>query len=319
MNIQLLQYKEQVVRSIRDYFYNQQFHEVIVPVLQKTIPLEPNIYPFTSDDYVLPTSPESTCIQYLAGGGGNCFAVAPAFRNLEAPSPIHTPEFLMLEWYREDATLEFIMEEAKKLILYVAKKSSLFYQNGNPWQTHTMSDLFQQHLGVSLVQMTHTRRSQSPNYSNPSYLPTKPLVTLAKEKGYETKNATWEQLFNQIFLNEIEPHLGTEPVFVTDYPSCISPLCAPKTGDPDFAERFELYIDGIEIANGNKQKTTIEDIRNVFISEQKLRKEKGIISPPIDEVFLKALKNLQTKNIYGVGLGIDRLGMVLSGAKDIRL
>jgi len=170
-----------------------------------------------------------------------------------------------------------------------------------PWKTFSLIKLFKKHIGISL----------------PDHIDNRKMTSLATQKGYETKGASWEQLFNQLFLNEIEPKLGNYPIFITDYPSKISPLCKPKKDDPNFCERFELYINGIEIANGNAQNTDVDYIKKVFMEEQNLRNTKGIVSPPIDASFLTATGKLKTKRVCGVGLGIDRLTMVLTGTTNI--
>lgn len=313
MNLTLIHYKELVIKTIREYFYNQGFHEVFVPILQQTIVVEPNIYPFTTtwatsnnkQALFLPTSPEAACVNYLAAGGGNCFAIAPAFRNHENTSPIHTPEFLMLEWYREQSDYKNIMDEVQSLVLHIASfpfpelKMSQFREwSTTPWKTLSLIDLFQQHIGISL----------------PDYLGDKKMKSLAKQKGYTIKGASWEQLFHQLFLNEIEPKLGTDPYFLIDYPSKISPLCQPKKDNPNFCERFELFINEIEIANGNTQNTNSAFIQKVFIQEAKKRK---LNKKFIDESFLQTTESIKTKGVCGVGLGLDRLLMLLTGASDI--
>ena len=314
MDIKLVIYKELVIKTIRDYLYQRGFHEVVVPTLQSSVPLEPNIYPFTtmwnttraSQKMFLSTSPESALKKYIADGGGDCFAIAPAFRNFEDTSPTRLPEFLMLEWYQLNATHKDIMDETQQFIDHTSKQC-IFNKTpvslGASWPRFTMTELFQKHVGVPLQELINDKN----------------MVTLATQKGYSTIGASWEQLFNQIFLNEVEPKLSLKPCFITDYPSKISPLCKPITDDADFAERFELYINRLEIANGNTENTDAESVRKTFLEEQKQRKTKSLVSPPVDELFLESIKSLKTKRVGGVGLGIDRLVMVLSKARNVHL
>ncbi len=140
---------------------------------------------------------------------------------------------------------------------------------------------------------------------------------VAADRGYNTQNATWEQLFNQIFLNEIEAKLPHDPFFLTDYPAKISSLCARRKDKPYLAERFELYINGIEIANGNTENTDAEEILDSMEKEEHYRKKRSLICPPIDMEFIEALRKMSAKSYAGIGLGIDRLAMVLGGITDI--
>lgn len=313
---------EEIIKSIRDYFYKKNFHEVIIPILNKTLPLEPNIYAFKVRDYYLPTSPEATLKKAIAKGIGNCFAIGSTFRDMEDTSPIHRPEFLMLEWYREDADYKKIMEETRELILYCHKvilasestnatnasrilRGSWSSQDDvlyNKWPMLSLVDLFQKYAKLNLSEIIDDKK----------------MLKTAKTKGYETDNVTWEQLFNQIFLNEIEPHLPKKPFFLIDYPVRISPLCAKRTDKPYLAERFELYINGIEIANGNTENTDAAEVLKAMEEEEKYRKKAGILSPPIDMEFIGALEKMNGKTYAGIGLGIDRLTMIIAGVNDIQ-
>lgn len=133
-------FKEQIIRTIREYFYARDFQEMITPVFNETIPLEPNIYPFSTTwitikgekKFYLSTSPEKYLKKMLAEGIGNCFSISHTFRNLEDESPIHKPEFLMLEWYRMGADYREIMEETRELISYISNEIVLLW--GSPGQ-----------------------------------------------------------------------------------------------------------------------------------------------------------------------------------------
>ncbi len=334
--------QEQVVRSIREFFYAKKFHEVIPPVFTDTIPLEPNLYPFISQWHpekktitkYLATSPERSLKLALAQGMGNCFAIGHSFRDLEGSGPIHSPEFLMLEWYREDAVYIDIMKDAQALVLYIAnhiphpnpllpplrqgyegqagegknshatvdspfswqEKGRMRYAIDNrSWSTFSLVNLFQTHTHLSIEQITQGEI----------------LYAIAKEKGYATKDATWSLLFDQIFLNEIEPHLPKTPFFLIDFPSRISPLCKPRADKPYLAERFELYINGMELGNGNTENTDAAYVREVFRVEREERKRRHLPCPPEDGEFLSALEIMQARSYAGIGLGVDRLCLLL--------
>src|SRR5574340_425511 len=184
--------REEIIKSIRQFFYRQNFHEVITPILNKAIPNEPNLHPFKTGDYFLPLSPERSLKLALAKGICNCFAISPSFRNLEQSSPLHSPEFLMLEWYRVDADYKKIMQDVKDLLKNLGKNDT--------WQTFSLPELFKRYVKVDLIEMTND----------------------------ETKRADYDK----IFVNEIESRLPKTPLFITDFPASISPLAKPKKDNP---------------------------------------------------------------------------------------
>lgn len=292
--------REQIMKKIRLFFEEKGFHEVMCPVLNHALPLEPNIYAFQVGNYFLTTSPEACLKKAIATGLGNCYSHGKSFRNVEKRSLKHSPEFLMLEWYRENANYKKILNEVKELIRFLSVGDD-FYIVPRAWPVLSMIDLFKKHAKINLQDLIDDKK----------------MVEAAAKKGYQTQNATWEQLFNQIFLNEIEPNIGNDPCFIVDFPSKISPLCAPKKDNPDFAERFELYIGKMELANGNTENTDADAVRKYFLAEKEWREENKISAPPIDEEFLEALNVMKNKIYAGVGLGIDRLVMLFAGCDNI--
>ncbi len=307
--------REQVIKAVRDFFFNQGFHEVIVPVLNDAIPLEPNIHPFKTERFYLSTSPEKHLKKMLALGIGNCFSIGHSFRNLEASGPLHSPEFLMLEWYRKNADYQTIMDDVQDLLVSIYRYINTYSfgkeLSSKKWLQISLVDLFKKYCGLDLKEII---------------LHNQALLNYAKKKGYQTKNASWEELYDQIFVNEIEPLLPLSPLFLIDFPARISPLCKPKKNEPYLAERFELYIDRIELANGNTENTDYRSILKLFKTEQSSRSSlTSHISPisltspipPIDLDFLNSLKKMQNASYAGVGLGIDRLIMLFSDTHSI--
>jgi len=335
MNLNAIFLKEQIIKSVREFFTDQKFHEVISPVLGKSVPYEPNVYPFSTiwsnggkkAVFYLATSPEGYMKKVLAQDIGNCFTIGYSFRNQEDYSPIHRPEFLMLEWYRENSNYKEIMEDTQQLIFHIynqimtlqskswSKKiprllrqsaDSLGMTNSNKksshkWPVISLIQLFQKYADLDLEKIISDEE----------------MIKAAAAKNYNIKSANWEQLFNQIFLNEIESRLGSDPFFILDFPSRISPLCAKRPDKPDFAERFEFYLDRMEIGNGNTENTDAEEVKKTFLAERKQREKSKMPLPAIDEEFLEALGKMKGKNYSGMGLGIDRLIMVLGEIKDI--
>lgn len=279
-NVQSSINKEEVIKSIRSFFYKQNFHEVIPDILNDTLPSEPNLTPFSTiwktqgsnKTYFLPMSPERGIKKLLAQGIGNCFAISKSFRNLERPGSLHLPEFLMLEWYRENAVYADIMSDVEKLFVNFGFKKN--------WPVLSLKKLFKKYLDLDL------------------------------EKAI-ANNKLFLKDYDQLFVNKIESKLPKTPLFLVDFPSKISPLCKPQNNSPLFAERFECYISGIEIGNGNTENTDTESLRKIFAQEQKRTKL------PIDEDFLNSLKMMSKKSYAGVGIGVDRLVMVLNNQSSI--
>jgi elongation factor P--beta-lysine ligase len=319
--------REEVIKAVRAFFFDQGFHEVITPVLNNGLPFEANLFAFQTQwhtthgtrDLFLTTSPESGLKKMLAKGLSNCFSIGKSFRNLEDSGEKHNPEFLMLEWYREEAEYEQIMEDAKVLVQFVKtwidkytnqpKHSSLKYQHqvielNADWPKISLVELFRDAAGIELEEI----------------LDDTAMRTVAQQKGYAVEGATWVQLFDQIYLNEVEPFQPRSPHFLIDFPARISPLCQPKKTQPHLAERFEVFLFGVELGNGNTELTDAKRVRAHFEADRAVRLEKGEVAPPIDEAFLRALRTLQdqSKSYAGMGLGIDRLAMMMADVDNIK-
>lgn len=308
--------RENMIRNIRTFFEKNHFHEVIVPVLQTGVPLEPTIFPFSTTwstlkgehTLYLSTSPERSLKKMLARGLGNCYAIGHAFRNLESAGPYHKPEFLMLEWYREHAKFHQIMDDVEQLMRFLMSKQSISYQGQHytfrsPLPRLSLEELFIDHLGVSFSEIVTDKKMQ----------------VFAKKHGYVVSDATWEQLFHQIMIQEVEPHFPKGPFFLLDFPARLSPLCKRQENRPYLADRFEFFIARIEIANGNTEETNVNRIRTSFQEEKEYRKRGHQPFQPIDidEEFLHNVDVLPHPPYTGIGLGIDRLAMIIADVADI--
>lgn len=302
-NIQHIQLTDKLLKATRAFFSDRKFSEVIPSVLSNAIPNEPNIYPFATSWHknaateikYLSTSPERSLKTALGLGVGNCYAVGHSFRNLEDVSPLHSPEFLMLEWYRENSTYHKIMDDVKEYVTSVSREiGHPLFSSQNSWKTISLKEQYEKILDVSYEKLLTDDEV---------------MFTSAKTLGYGVTDCTWRQIFDQVLVNEVEANLPSDPVFLVDFPSRISPLCKKQSDAPHIVERFELYIGGVEIANGNDENTDAAEIREVF------EKETGEGRSPVDTQFLNVLKvmNDSGNRFAGVGLGLDRLLMVLTG------
>ncbi len=296
--------RQRIIRQLRSELETRGYQEVTVPILSPAIPLEPTIHPFVTDwitsvtqkQFFLATSPEAGLKKLLPHTMNNLFAISPTFRNIENSGEFHTPEFLMAEWYRHNADYLDMMTETQTVIQAIGD----FGVTG-AWPRYTMSQLWKTYTGISLVNVIEDSS----------------MRIFCQKKGFLVENSTWEQLFHQIFLNDIEPNIGKAPCFITDYPKRISPLCATIEEKPYLAQRFEIYINGIEIANGNTENLNSDEIHQSFLEEQKFRKTKNLPKTNIDHHFIDAIKNISTKKLAGVGLGVDRLAMLVLDQSDL--
>lgn len=314
MDLDFLLAREKIIKLTRDFFYSQKFHEVIPEILNDSIPLEPNLYSFScfwnlpskKTELFLPASPERYIKKMLALGLSNCFAIGHCFRNLEGSGSLHNPEFLMLEWYRENSGYEDIIEDIKRYLIYLVKKLNLDFSINsiNDWKIISLEDEFNK-IGIDYKKIIEDENE---------------LFKIAKIKGYDINKATWRELFDQIFVNEIESNFSSEPFFLVDFPAKTSPLCSVSPDKPYLARRFEFYLKKVEIANGNDENTKFLQIKSAFEKEIQWREEKGLKSQPIDTVFLESIKKmaLSGKKYAGVGLGIERLTMLLVGKDKIK-
>jgi elongation factor P--beta-lysine ligase len=313
---------EWTIQAIRNFFIDRNFHEVDTPTLLAKSTIEPNLYPLQTKwtqknfTFYLPTSPESSLKKVIAEGIGNCFAVSKVFRDLEDIGPTHNLEFSMVEWYEMGKTHHDIAITTKNLILdiyhQVQQKLNLpitdilTYQGnqidlGGDWYQFTLQELFQKYANIDL----------SKN------LTTSEIIATAKAKGYNVDGVTsWEPLYTQIFINEIESKIPQDkPFIIFDYPTQTSPLCQLCPDSPGFSQRFEFYIGGMEIGNAYTESTDSQLLKDNFEAETKFREENHLPVYPYDQEFIDACGKLPP--CAGIGVGVDRLAMLLADTDQI--
>lgn len=322
MNFKTQFIKEWTVQALRNYFIDHNFHEVETPTLMPAIPIEPNLYALKTHwtekniDLYLPTSPESSLKKLISQGIGNCFAISKVFRDLENIGPNHNLEFDMLEWYEMGKNYHDIADTTQNLVLNIyhsilekqhkSLTNLLTYQNqiidlSSPWYFFTLKELFQKFANIDLAKN----------------LTTSEIITTAKNKGYNVKNiTTWEPLYTQIFINEIENNLPQDkPVIIFDYPTQTSPLCLPCPKEPSFSQRFEFYIGGMEIGNAYSELNDSKILKNNFETETRFRQDNNLPIHPYDQEFIEACDQLPV--CAGIGLGVDRLAMLFADTINI--
>lgn len=322
--------RERVLRAVRLFFEGQKFHEVETPILIGFPPAESYLEVFESTlldrnrnktPVYLSTSPEVPLKKLLVAGIGNCFSVTKSFRNMETDSDTHNPEFTILEWYRVGATYTDIMKDCEELLLFIntyllrsQEKSDerttkeLVYQHAHvdlskPWERITVAEAFSKWAGISFDQFLHFDVAKK----------------IALKKGYSVEpETTWEELFNQIFLNEIEPHLGKgKPTILYEFPAAMGALARKKDGDARFADRFEFYIEGLELGDCYGELTDWKEQERRFDEELIAIEKAGRTAYQYDHNFIDALK-AGMPECSGIAVGIDRLIMLFADTKRIQ-
>jgi elongation factor P--(R)-beta-lysine ligase len=283
-------------RKIRHFFDERAVLEVETPLLCSHSVTDPYIDSFQCDDRYLQTSPEYAMKRLLAQGAGAIYQICKAFRREEAGSQ-HNPEFTMLEWYRVGFDHHQLMDEMSDFLqatIGSATAVKISYQ-----------DAFMQHLQIN----PHTASCDA-------------LASTASKAGLKISDTglikdsdTWLQL---LMSHSIEPHLGFDaPCFIYDYPATQASLSKIRQDTPPVAERFELYIKGVELANGFHELTDATEQKNRFEANRAQRKKEGLADIAIDPYFINALET-GLPDCAGVALGLDRLLMIQSKATNIQ-
>ena len=284
-----LQRRARIIDTIRKFFVHNEYLEVETPIRIPAPAPEAHIDAVESGDWFLQTSPELCMKRLLAAGIHRIFQICKCFRQGER-GRLHLPEMTLLEWYRADSNYLDLMEECEALINTIARLNGseediLFYQGKEikltpPWPRISVSDAFKKFGSIP--------------------------VNAALERGQ----------FDGIMVEKIEPNLGqTQPVFLYDYPASRGALARLKPQDLRYAERFELYIGGLEICNAFSELSDPIEQRERFERQQDHRRKSGKPVYPMPQKFLAALGNMPAA--AGNALGIDRLVMLFSDSKQI--
>lgn len=300
----ILKKRADILRRIRQFFFDRQVLEVETPVLSHTTGTDPYVLgiPVAFQKTVaaevetlyLQTSPEYAMKRLLAAGSGPIFQISKAFRQGDI-GKYHNPEFTMLEWYRPGFDHHDLMDEMDLLLQAILQTSTA--------EKISYGALFEKYVGV-----------------NPHTATVLALKTCAAEQhiqiaGDLSDRNAWLDL---LLTHAIEPYIGRErPVFLYDFPVKQAALAKIRWHDnPPVASRFEVYFKGIELANGFHELQDVDEQRQRFISELRMRQHLNLPSVPLDEYFLAALQQ-GLPDCAGVALGVDRLVMLALGCHSI--
>lgn len=303
-NIEALKQRANIIQHIRAFFAARDVLEVETPIMCATSVTDPFIesipalYQAHPDEepqtFYLQTSPEYAMKRLLAAGSGPIYQISKTFRQGEV-GDIHNPEFTMLEWYRPGFDHHQLMNEMDALLCLVLNTAHA--------DKFTYAELFTKHLEID----PHTTT----------------LETLAKCASVNNLQTSCpiddkDDWLNLLLTHCIEPHLGAErPCFIYDYPASQSALAKIQAGNPPTAARFEVYYQGVELANGFYELQDAAEQRRRFELNNQARADLGLPTMKLDERFLAAL-SAGLPDCAGVALGIDRLVMLALNQKKIK-
>jgi lysyl-tRNA synthetase class 2 len=283
-----LRQRAHILQGIRQFFNGKGYLEVETPHRIPAPAPESHIDAIPSGLWFLHTSPELCMKRMMAAGFKKIFQICRCWREMERGSQ-HLPEFTLLEWYREACDYNSLMEECEELIRYVTMAlgmgQKIIFRNreidlSKPWERISVKEAFRYYTQTSV------------------------------------NEALKQDIFDEMMVRDIEPKLGLEkPTFIYDYPAERGALARVKQGDPSIAERFELYMGGLELANGFSELVDSEEQRRRFHIENANRQANGKPIYSIPDRFLSELDQMPPS--AGMALGVDRLVMVFLDAKTI--
>ena len=288
--LEVIRERARVYRQLRAFFNTRGYLEIDTPLLMATTSTDVHIDSLevacAGRRLFLQTSPEYAMKRLLAAGSGSIFQIGHAFRQDER-GRLHKPEFSLLEWYRVGYDYQQLMDEMELLII------SLSFRQCN-FERMTYKQLFRQSLDlvvddIELAELRDQCRRRIP--------------------GCEPRELDFDQCLDLLLAMAIAPAMRGYQ-FIYDYPASQSALARISTSDSSVAERFELFYDGLELANGFSELTDAAQQRARFERDNQARAQKGLPQLDIDERLLAALQH-GLDECAGVALGIDRLLMVL--------
>jgi len=312
--------RARIMAAMRRFFAARDFIEVETSALVPVPGNETHLHAFATDlttpagereHLYLRTSPEFACKKLLAAGERRIVEFARSFRNRERGA-LHHPEFTLVEWYRAGEPHQALIEDCAAILALAADTAQARQfvfraHTADPFaapERLTVIEAFARYAGIDLAPL----------------LPPQPVAcfaTAAQAIGVRTApDDTWGDVFSRILSEKIEPELGVgRATFLCEYPIVQSPLARPAAHNPHLAERFELYVCGVELANGFGELVDVDEQRRRL--EEQMAEKARIYGEryPIDEDFLAALGAMPQAS--GVALGFDRLVMLATGATHI--
>ena len=293
------------VRAVQDFFLSQGFCPVETPALVKSPGTEPHLEFFSTikntkgvqNKMWLSPSPEMHLKKILCRGGKNIFEIHKCFRNNESSSQ-HLREFYMLEWYRAGAELDSLADDLEKLLEYLKEKKLVSFPL-KPFKVFSVSELFKSCCEVDLTPKSKARDL---------------IPALKKFQIPFDVSGSFEEFFHLLFLNKIEPCLIPEtPAIVRYYPPSLRAYS--RLSAQGWAERFEFYWQGLELANAFYEIKDPQEQKKVFKQDLRLRVQKNAEEVTEDKELMDEMKTMPSSS--GIALGLERLFMAVTGLADI--
>ncbi|MBF0362001.1 MAG: hypothetical protein HQK49_13380 [Oligoflexia bacterium] len=312
--------KASLIKIIRNFFSQDDFLEIISPPMVENPGMEAHVHPFKVtqarapvqpsakiSNLYLHTSPEFYLKKMLSLGLQKIYSIVHSFRD-DIKSPIHQNQFLMLEWYRANEYYTKIMDDCDRLIkfaLHDLKKQKIktnFSEKEYSLKRVTVKELFEEYLKIDILEymeVSDLKRLMELNF---------PEVPLPAETLF------WDDYFFLLFLNKIEPHLATTSdkkfLLLYEFPKHLAALSTIKRDDPRVCERFEIYINGIEICNAYNELTNLQIQQERFEQQNNIKKSLYQYELPPPNVLYQALSNGIPPSA-GIALGIERFLLAL--------
>lgn len=307
-----------LLQAIRQFFNQEHFLEVMTPPMVSNPGMEPHIHPFavkalgplSQESGYLHSSPEFHMKELLSLGYQNIFTLCYAFR-AEPSSELHRSQFVMLEWYRTDCHYTAIMDDVEKFLLFLAldlknhgiKVKKSFLQKN--LKRITVQQLFQQFLGIDILEYLEKELLLDLIFKNfNTQVPLPPAS--------EWEKLSFEDLYFLLFLNIIEPELKKiDALLIYEYPAPLAALSTLKESDPRVCERFEVYLNGIELCNCYNELRDLSTQKKRFTEQGQLKKELYDYELPEAYILFQALERGIPPSA-GIALGVERLLLALS-------
>jgi len=319
----LLAARGRIRDAARRYFTTEGFTEVECGALQVSPGNEAHLHAFATESispagarrrFYLHTSPEFACKKLLAAGERRIFTLSQVYRNRER-GDLHAPEFTMLEWYRAGETYDSVIADCLSIVKLAAQETDTTNfrfrgreaRAGRRAERIAVADAFHRYAAIDLLATLDSEGRPDREV----------FARAAAATGIKVvQDDNWSDIFSRVLTERIEPHLGLgQPTILDRYPRCEAALARASSDDPRLAERFELYLCGVEVANGFGELTDPEEQRRRFEGEMAEKQRIYRENYPIDEEFLAALAHMPEAS--GVALGFDRLVMLATGAERI--
>jgi elongation factor P--(R)-beta-lysine ligase len=345
-SLAVLRRRAELLGWLRSFFSDHGYWEVQTPVLSRDVCidawLEPIAVPLGAGDTAstayLQTSPEFAMKRLLSAGAEAIYEITPAFRKGES-GPLHNPEFTLVEWYRVGDTYHDQMAFTEELVTGLFHQANLLrggeaaregeapakptdaWEGEAPAEPSSREDAFAAALSRPFPRLTYAAAFREALDVDPLSMSGPQLQQVAQALGVQAPASLTaddrDGWLNLLLAERVEPHLARRPaLFLHDYPASQAALARIRPEDPPVAERFELYLNGIEICNGYQELTDVDELRERFARQSDLRRVAGLPSLPQQSRLLDAMDH-GLPDCAGVALGLDRLLMIALGCTSI--